>query len=365
MSTGVLAQAEADVAELAAGPLWTLSDAEITDEVRRTFALMQRLSARMLALVGTAEGREVPYTAGATGTANWLTFLLAIRHRDAEQWAKLARQLPAVPAAEQALSDGQVNVGQAQVITKTVHDLPSAVGEQGKAKAAEVLTKLAAEERLRPEVLEKYRSQILELVAPEIAEERLRKELERAERSAHDRRDFTLIPYGEGEYRIRGVLDAEMAAILRAALDPLSAPRRPAPTAVADQTLSGDRPDLPDFSGGQSDLGAPYGGDGDRSAFGGSGPARGGGRGAAPDVFGSTAAGDSASAGCPVTTAGNLNGTAKRALPGDPDLRSAGARRADALIELCERILHAGELPDNGGEKPHLTITLPWEQLKA
>ncbi|NUR71800.1 MAG: hypothetical protein HOU81_13335, partial [Hamadaea sp.] len=53
---GALAQAEADVAELAAGPLWTFSDAEITDEVRRTFALVQRLSARLLALVGTAEG---------------------------------------------------------------------------------------------------------------------------------------------------------------------------------------------------------------------------------------------------------------------------------------------------------------------
>ena len=35
--SGVLAQVEADAAELIAGPLWTLSDAEITDEVRRTF----------------------------------------------------------------------------------------------------------------------------------------------------------------------------------------------------------------------------------------------------------------------------------------------------------------------------------------
>ncbi|NUR69408.1 MAG: hypothetical protein HOU81_01165, partial [Hamadaea sp.] len=83
MGTGVLAQAEADVAELAAGPLWTLSDAEITDEVRRVDALMRRLSARMLGLVGEADHREMAYNAGATTTAAWLTFLLAIRHKDA------------------------------------------------------------------------------------------------------------------------------------------------------------------------------------------------------------------------------------------------------------------------------------------
>ncbi|NUR49298.1 MAG: DUF222 domain-containing protein [Hamadaea sp.] len=52
-------------------------------------------------------------------------------------------------------------------------------------------------------------------------------------------------------------------------------------------------------------------------------------------------------------------------MPGEADLRSAGARRADALVELCQRILNAGELPDNGGEKPHLTVTLPWDALQA
>ncbi|NUS00135.1 MAG: DUF222 domain-containing protein [Kribbellaceae bacterium] len=262
---------------------------------------------------------------------------------------KLARLLPGVPVAQQALADGRINPGQAQVIAKTVHDLPAAVGDLGKTKAAEVLTGLAADDHLRPDVLDKHRRHILELVAPEIAEQRLRKELERAERSAHDRRDFTLIPNGEGEYRIRGVLDAEMAAILRAALDPLSAPRRPAPTAVP----AGAEAEA-DAAGGE----APHGGSGGSRlglAFGGpvSAPA---------DGAATAAEADPAGDAHPSHGAGGRTG---RVLPGDPDLRSAGARRADALIELCERILHAGELPDNGGQKPHLTVTLPWEQLKA
>ncbi|MCP2321642.1 hypothetical protein HDA40_000149 [Hamadaea flava] len=306
---GVLAQVEADVAELAAGPLWALSDAEITDEVRRVHVAIQALSGRFLALIGTADSREIPHNAGATGTANWLTYLLAMRHKDAVGWTKLAKLLPETPVVEEALVAGRVTVDQARVIAKTVHALPSAVGDAGKAKAADVLTKLAADDRLRPETLENHRSQILELVAPEIAEERLRRDLERAERSANDRRDFTLIPYGEGEYRIRGILDTEMAAIVRTALDPLSGPRKPAPTAAA----------------------APV---------------------------------DSAGAGRGADAADGGRGAA-RVLPGEPDLRSAGARRADALVEVCQRIMNAGELPDNGGEKPHLTITLPWDALQA
>ncbi|MEV6968606.1 DUF222 domain-containing protein, partial [Hamadaea sp. NPDC051192] len=153
---GVLAQVEAGVAELATGPLWTLSDAEISDEVRRVHAAIQQLSGWLLTLIGAADSRDIPHNAGATGTANWLSYLLAMRYRDAQAWTKLAGLLPAVPVVEAALADGRVTVDQARVIAKTVHELPSAVGELGKAKAAEVLTKLATDDRLLPEMLERH-----------------------------------------------------------------------------------------------------------------------------------------------------------------------------------------------------------------
>ena len=289
---------ETAVDALACAPVWSLSDAEIADEACRVFVVMQRLSARFATLVQEADGRQIPQALGAANLIGWLTFALAMSGSEAGRWAKLARLLPEAPVAAEALAAGAVTVEQARVIAQTIADLPSEVGEQGKLQAAEALTKLAVEERLRPEVLAKHRAQILELVAPELAEDRLRKDLERAERSAHQRRDFTLSPYGEGEYRVRGVLDAEMAAIVNAALDPLSAPRKPTPTAAGafDEVDVLDRP-------------------------------------------------------------------ARSPLP-EPDLRSAGARRADALIEVCRRVLDAGELPDNGGEKPHLVVTLSWQQLR-
>ena len=41
------------------------------------------------------------------------------------------------------------------------------------------------------------------------------------------------------------------------------------------------------------------------------------------------------------------------------DTRSAGQRRADALVDVCERVLRTAGLPDSGGLRPQLTYVLP------
>jgi hypothetical protein len=41
------------------------------------------------------------------------------------------------------------------------------------------------------------------------------------------------------------------------------------------------------------------------------------------------------------------------------DTRSAGQRRADALVDVCEQVLRTGDLPDSGGHRPQLTYILP------
>jgi len=48
----------------------------------------------------------------------------------------------------------------------------------------------------------------------------------------------------------------------------------------------------------------------------------------------------------------------------DPeDRRSPAQRRADALVEICRRHLDSSDRPRVGGERPHLTITIPLDQL--
>jgi len=46
------------------------------------------------------------------------------------------------------------------------------------------------------------------------------------------------------------------------------------------------------------------------------------------------------------------------------DLRTGPQRRADALTELCQQVLSAGDLPEVAGERPHLNLTVSLESLE-
>ncbi|GAA5198393.1 hypothetical protein GCM10023322_71660 [Rugosimonospora acidiphila] len=45
-------------------------------------------------------------------------------------------------------------------------------------------------------------------------------------------------------------------------------------------------------------------------------------------------------------------------------LRSPQQRRADALVEVCRLALAGGELPDNGGDRPQVTVTVDLDTLR-
>ena len=49
---------------------------------------------------------------------------------------------------------------------------------------------------------------------------------------------------------------------------------------------------------------------------------------------------------------------------GPDDPRTPRQRRADGLVELCRRGLDRGDLPEIGGERPHLTVTVDVETLE-
>ncbi len=50
---------------------------------------------------------------------------------------------------------------------------------------------------------------------------------------------------------------------------------------------------------------------------------------------------------------------------GDDDRRTAGQRRADALVELSEQVLRHGTLPDSGGLRPQLSYVVPADWAAA
>jgi hypothetical protein len=49
----------------------------------------------------------------------------------------------------------------------------------------------------------------------------------------------------------------------------------------------------------------------------------------------------------------------------EPDRRGPAQRRADALVDVCRLAMACGELPDNGGERPQLAVTIDFDTLRT
>ncbi len=65
-----------------------------------------------------------------------------------------------------------------------------------------------------------------------------------------------------------------------------------------------------------------------------------------------------------LTAIGALSTPRAGGLSGDTDQRTGPQRRADALTELCQQVLSAGDLPEVAGERPHLSVTVSLESLE-
>jgi hypothetical protein len=49
---------------------------------------------------------------------------------------------------------------------------------------------------------------------------------------------------------------------------------------------------------------------------------------------------------------------------GEPDLRSPAERHGDAFADILKLVADGGSLPADGGQKPHLTVTISWANLR-
>jgi hypothetical protein len=255
-------------------PVWSLSDADLVAGLDAVHRAEQALAAVKLHLIREAQGRDLPAAHGASGAAVWLRQRLRISIHTAKRLVELARYADRRPALDAALASGALNVEQAHVIATAVSDLPAEAGAEAVDKAEAMLIDHAGE--FEPVLLRKLGARILAHVAPEVADKAEAEALARQERRAYEGRAFTLTPTGHGRVRVTGWLEAEAAAIVNAALDPLCTPRR----------------------------------------------------------------------------------------SGVEDARTPAQRRADALVEICQLALHTGQLPEHGGDRPQVVVTVPFDLLR-
>lgn len=267
-------RAAAEVASFASAPIYGLSDATLRESAVALQQIVSQATAALSALIRESDGHDLPRRDGAPSTVSWLRELLRVTATEARTLVAIGEILDTRTTLAETVAAGAINVGQALAIGHVLRDVP--VEEPALADKVEgVLVEYA--QQFEPTILRRLGQRVLAHVNPELADQRLRDRLEREEKHARQRRGFTMSPDGLGGVRLTGVVDSEGAAIIRAAIEPLTAPVR-------------------DDDG--------------------------------------------------------------------PDSRTAAARRADALVEVCRLALRTGDLPDSGGQAVQVNVTINYDALR-
>jgi uncharacterized protein DUF222/HNH endonuclease len=247
--TASVQQVVQDAAKLAALPLWPLSDTELTDLLRAAHRLEQAAATLQARLVHEADVRGLPTRHGHRTVTGWTRSLLRLDPQPARELTDHATTLARHPALEQAVLDGQVDLRQATVIGATVTAIPAdltglehvsrADTRRITEEAQTVLVQLAAQ--LPAYQLRRAGERILAHVAPHLADQAGQAALARQEARNQPRRGVTLSLPVDGLVRLSGLLTAEDAATVHAALDPLCTPTpgddRPAALRRADALI--------------------------------------------------------------------------------------------------------------------------------
>ncbi|WP_433553276.1 DUF222 domain-containing protein [Micromonospora zamorensis] len=221
-----LARAESAVATCADAPAWALSEHDLIAALDATHLLQQRLAAVHFAVVRELDGRGTAVAQGASSTAVWLRHRLRLDVSAARRLVGLAASVDAAPpGVRDALASGVVSVEQARVIADTAATVSASAGAEVTDKAVGLLVEWAGQ--FDPTLLRKLSTRILDHVAPDIADAAAQAALEAEAARATRDRHLTISEQTNGRLRLTGTLDAEAAALLRAAIDPLSAPAGP------------------------------------------------------------------------------------------------------------------------------------------
>lgn len=213
---------------LAAGvvdaPAWPLSDEDLVTSLDEVHRLEQQLAATRLHLIREIDGRAFLGREHLTSTATWLRHRYHVSAQTGTRWVALAKELRERPGLDAALSKGQVNTEQAQVIANHLRQLPTDVDVELAELAEEIMVGWAGEVGFDPKALREMAPTILRRIAPEIADKADEEALRREEKRAEQTKAFNLSNHGDGRYRVSGWLPAEAAAIVNNALDPLCKP---------------------------------------------------------------------------------------------------------------------------------------------
>ena len=233
------------------GALWALSGPELLDATAGLHRLANRADAVLHSLVREIDVRGAAEAAGAPRTAGWLKARLRMHPGAAARLVATARGLhddpagPLVPPCPEpqshpdrgadragraglraAFARGDIGAEHAQVVCDTVRNLPGGVGAEVVGQAEDFLLEQALIHD--PKGLRLLARHLRHRLDPDAGDT-----LGEQEARAVEERSLHIAEKANGGSRIRGELDPELTAALRAALSPLAAPQ-PGPDGAKD-----------------------------------------------------------------------------------------------------------------------------------
>lgn len=214
-------------ARAAIGPLhdriWAAAgDTDLLDVRAGLGALRSELAAIEAVVLVEVDQREVPRKRLRWGsTSDWLAHTAGLTKARAKAAVRRAHELTGDRAETlDALRAAAVSPTQAAVVVDGVAVLP---GDRMLRRRAEVVL-LDEATRLDATDLARAAHRVLDQVDPDRDDRRTEAELEREERAAHAQRFFSISDDGAGGVRVKGRGSLEDAAVIRAALLPLTKP---------------------------------------------------------------------------------------------------------------------------------------------
>src|SRR5262245_6398575 len=115
--------------DLASSATWSLTVAERSAEVAGLVRLVDRVQARLFALVAEADRVGLAAEAGAASTAGWVRAVTGLTGASSTRLVREAVTVEAHPETLEALARGELRVEQALVIAAAVDALPAEVAD--------------------------------------------------------------------------------------------------------------------------------------------------------------------------------------------------------------------------------------------
>jgi hypothetical protein len=187
-----------------------LSDAELGDLLVAERREMDRQEAVFAGHLRAFDERKGHQREGATSAIAWMKSRCGLSGGGAAQRMDIARELPSITGADDCFRNGEISFHNAAVLARTAAE----IGPEAAAMASPALVDAA--QKVDPDRMRLIGRQLRHTVDPDGA-------LAQALRD-HARRRLSVSQSFDGLFSVDGLLDAEGGALLRTALDALSAP---------------------------------------------------------------------------------------------------------------------------------------------